>query len=88
MSIATTRPSAARLRGAGDDERADAAGPDHRDRVVRPLPDAREGVERDGQRLRHRGGVVVAGLGDARQIAAGEVTYSARPPSTCRPSVR
>ena len=60
MSIATTRPPTARRDGARDDERADPAGADHRDGVVRALRDPGERVERDGERLRHRGRVVVA----------------------------
>ena len=48
MSIATTRPSVRAARCARDDERADAAGADHRDGVVRTA--ARRGRARAGRR--------------------------------------
>ena len=73
-------------RGARDDERADPAGSDHRDGIVRALRDARERVEGDGQRLRHRRRVVVARVGDG---AADRAPATSRTrPARRRPEAR
>ena len=64
MSIATTRPSAARRDAPAMMNEPMPPAPMTATVSSGRLRDARECVERDGERLRHRGGVVVARVGN------------------------